>query len=483
MLPEDWSDDPGPELFDLPDDLSRLFDCFHHRLAGGTPFEVMMRIAVGCGANKVMLERGYIDVDYRSEFVNFYAQTFRALPDRCQRLHFIDADAERYFGFSVMRPIIGRPISRTVLAPPPGLAPHVSCLTRTRASPYGYVFAVRGFPFISQDYQYGRCAHAAIWMVALYFHLAFRKPRYYISDIVDAARESAYVFRHTPSSGLTHLQISAALDALGMSPINYILDDLPVGETAETIACRYLNSRLPVILLGDSHARVLIGYGSDTDGKLFFICNDDARGPYRAIGDAQMPYVDKDVGTPNWERLVVPTPGRIYLSAESAEREGWLALEQEMRKHPHLKQLVKRCEHGEFRLRTYATEIGEYKHKLRSRGLSSDLCSWHARIGSSHWVWVVELQEKEATAKGIDCVVGEVVIDATSDDIKPNFLVANLPGKMMRWTELGAPTQTADSEQSDRYRSGSALHVPAPFPKSRSRTLQRLSERFGKRNR
>jgi hypothetical protein len=461
VLPEDWATDAGPEFLTLPDDLSRLFDDYLHRLSGREPLEVVVRTAVRCGATQVLLERNYIDADYRSEFANFYAETFRPLPDRCQRLHFIDPKERRYFGYSVIRPIIGRPVSRSMLSPPPPLRPHISCQVNSQASPYGYRFTARGFLFISQDYQYGRCAHAAIWMVAHYFHLRFARPRYYVSDIVEASREPAYLYRHTPSSGLTHPQMNAALDALGMPAINYVLDDLPDGETPETVACRYLNSGLPVIVLGDQHARVLIGYGAEQDGTLFFVCNDDARGPYRVIQDARTAYAGAGPERTKWERLVVPTPGRIYLTGEAAEREGGLALAAELDKEEGSRPLLERFE-AQLRLRSYVTDIASYKRNLRERNLSADVVNWHARTSSSHWVWVVELQDRAAAADGPECVVGEVVIDATSDDIKPNFLFANLPGRVMRWAQLGAQTETAPSTQTELYRSACALHVAGP---------------------
>ena len=459
MLPADWEDDDGPQILALPKDLGELFETYLGNLGGREPAESVIRNAIRCGATEVLVERNYIDADYRSEFANFYAQTFRPLPDRCRRLHFIDSAERRYFGFSVMRPIIGRPVSRTVLMPPESLSPHISCRAPSQASPYGFRFTAHGFPFISQDYQYGRCAHAAIWMVAHYFHLAFRRPRYYVSDIVEASREPAWLYRHTPSSGLTHPQINAALDSLEMPAINYILDGLPDGETPETVACRYLNSRLPVIVLGANHARVVIGYGEEEDGTLFFIGNDDARGPYRVI---HFEAAEAEEQTIRWERLVVPIPGRIYLAGEAAEREGSLALAGEIKKDDELAELGSRWERNDLRVRTYVSEIASYKHRLRQRGLAPEVAAWHARVSSSHWVWVVELQDRTAAAEGPDCVVGEVVIDATSDDIKPNFLCANLPGKMMRWQALGAPTLSAESNQKDLYRSGCALHVAGP---------------------
>lgn len=462
MLPGDWSRHRQPELLPLPERLGELFDAYLHEMEGGRVFEELVGGAVAAGADSVLIERSYIDADYRSEFANFYAEVYRELPDRAHRLHFLDRAEHRYCGYATIRPILGRPVSRTMLEPPPALEPHISCLARSNASPYGAEFSARGFPFISQDYQYGVCAHAAIWMVALYFHLAFGRPRYHISDIVEAARQPAPVFRQKPSSGLTHAQMTAALETLDMPPVNYIMGQLPRGETPETVACRYLNSRLPVILLGSGHARVLIGYGAEADGRLFFVCHDDARGPYRPIEDSWAgPGRSPDDG--HWERLVVPMPGRIYLTGEAAEREGGLVLRRSLAEHEELRPHLHALERGERRLRTYVSTIAEYLHRLRDRGVSPDIYRWHALAGASHFVWVVELQDTAAAARGEECVLGEVIVDATSDDLWPNFLSANLPGHKMRWTELGGPTETQPTEQTGLYRTGCALNVPTPI--------------------
>lgn len=460
MLPADWTGNEGPEFLKLSGDLNVLFQRYMVDLDGGQVFEQMLRQAVAAGADSVMVERDYIDSDYRDEFAHFYAQTFRPLPDRCQRLHFLNEAEQAYVGFSVLRPVTGRPISRTVLAPKAALEQAVSCTATSKTAPYGYRFSVSGFPFISQDYQYGVCAHAAIWMIAHYFHLRFKRSRFYISDIVESAGIVPSSQRQTPSSGLTHPQITAALETMKMPAIAYRLDGLPNDETAETVACRYLNSAIPVIVLGSRHARVLVGYGPDeeADGGIFFVCHDDQRGPYRGIAEVQAGYA-QDTDLLSWEHLLAPMPGRIYLAGEAAEREGKVALRAEMQAAANLTEHLARLDANESRLRSYVIESSEYKRQLRRRGLPADVVAFHGRASLSHWVWIVELQDRKAANRGRDCVIGEIVIDATSDDLHPNFLIANLPGRLMRWMSLGAPTQSTTSNQSKLYTTGSAIHL------------------------
>jgi hypothetical protein len=113
-------------------------------------------------------------------------------------------------------------------------------------------------------------------------------------------------------------------------------------------------------------------------------------------------------------------------------------------------------------------EAAEYKHGLRSRGVPPEVVHFLARVSLSHWVWVAELQDRVAAAAGRQCVIGEIVIDATSDDRHPNFLCGNLPGRLMRWPALGALTQSTTSSQADLYTSGAALHSYANLSRSNS---------------
>ena len=481
-------------------------------------FDHLMLETVGKHPATIAMREGeYIDADYRDEFAHFYAQTFRPVPDRCERLHFWrDGDHGKpasYLGFTVLRPIIGRPVCRTLLAPPRELASRISCLAAGAATPFGYRWWVRCFPFISQDSQYGTCAHAAIWMIALYFHLRFRRPRYYLSDLARAASAHQDLLPAVPSEGLTPRQISGVLHDLGMPPIIYRMDrELPPGEDVESIAVRYLNSSLPVMLLSGpddfhrGHASVLIGYGSDGEG-LYFIHHDDQRGPYltsrslpsgspgedsseqggpehheaavteRAAEGEAGAAKPSDEMKPRWRALVVPLPGRIYMGGEVAERTAKFIFEEvldgRIREEieraedefpdllPNLDEIYQEWRADELRLRSYVREIGEYKRALRTRGLPDDVVRWHVNISGSHWVWITELQRRTAAAVGPECVIGEVAIDATSDEEWSNALFVNVPGLVIRFPALGDEVEWKGSSQSPAtpYRSGCALHA------------------------
>lgn len=99
---------------------------------------------------------------------------------------------------------------------------------------------------------------------------------------------------------------------------------------------------------------------------------------------------------------------------------------------------------------------------LGRREVPDDVVTWRRGIGAPHWLWVVELQDRHAATDGPRCVLGEIVIDATSDDQWVNALFGNLPGLTMQWPNLGEDIEIADSAQGDTpYITGCALHVPS----------------------
>lgn len=451
MLPRDWAKPNSPATtYRLPEQRDALEDRYSRIAGADRAFPEIFRIACeSLASDAAGVEYDYIDADYRDEFANFYATTYRPLPDRCERVHFLRAG--EYVGFTVIRPIIERPICRTLLPPPPELAGAVSTMTACEVHPYGHPYTAEGFPFLSQDYQFGVCAHAAIWMIAHYHHLERSHGRYFISDIVEAAQQHE-VARSIPSTGLHQLQIAAAFRRLKLPPLQYVADGLTeLDESFERLACRFLNSRMPVLLLVPEHAVVLIGYGKDENGELFFVAHDDRAGPYQKI-----PAPDGD-GSPEWKGLVVPLPGKIYLTAEAAERTGRENLEALIATEEHLEPLRRIS----LRFRTYVISSAQYKGRLLERGLPADVAWWHRYTGASNWIWVVEAQDEQAAANGRDCVVGEIAIDATSDPLTPYTLFGNLPDIRMRWNDLNGPMSQADSSQGLdlRYATGSAIHV------------------------
>jgi hypothetical protein len=410
-------------------------------------FEAVLAAARTHEPTFALLEAEYLDPDFLDEYVNYYASTYRPIPNRCRRLHFFAEDA--YLGFCVLRPISTRPVGRTVLVPPPGLRPYVSCTVPVIVRPYGQRVAVQGFPYMEQDAQYGVCAHASVWMVARYHHLVHRTPKVMMSQITQAAAGHPELLRTTPSDGLTEKQVSWALQQIGIPAIPYIVGNLPKGQHLAEVLCRYLNSRLPVILTTDNHVTVLVGYGRDANGRLFYIRADESLAPYQRV------YASDDV-LGIWSVLFVPMPGQIHVSGELAEAQASTVFASLLATEEH-RDLRKRLG-PKLRLRSYVAQSGDYKVRLRSRGVPAEVIDSHIRVGAPKWIWIVELQDPDRAKTSRQCVLGEVAFDATSDPSDPHPLFGNLPGDAYVWGEPNRRPPSFDAPYVEPYLSGTAIH-------------------------
>ena len=430
MHPSDFGR-AAPRLFDLPGEWSAL----ERRYAGldpSPPLGWVFEHVRSLGAASALLEHQYLDRDYRDEYREFYAQTFRWIPDRCERLHFWTA-RQRYLGYTSLRPIAGRAVGRTMLAPGPAFEEDVSCVATASASPYGYRNTLDAFPYISQDRQYGRCAHAVIWMIAHYHHLRYGAPQRFMSEIVEAAASAEYE-RVVPSEGLTDDQVGAALRCFGLGAVRYSIgDDEGISrEDLDNKLRRYLNSGMPVALGTPGHITAIIGAGYER-GKLNVIGCDDEHGVYvrRPIHfpreDASGPTEDPDI----WEMLFVPLPGRIFAPYEEIEDAIREQLGDLAERFVPKSLLLDRP----IRLREYVVEVRDYKARIRHRGLDPRIADAHAQVPSARWLWVCEVQDEELAERTPYCVLGEIAVDATSDRDDLIFLFANLPGIRVSWPD------------------------------------------------
>jgi hypothetical protein len=311
---------------------------------------------------------------------------------------------------------------------------------------------VPAFPFISQDRQYGRCAHAVLWMIAHYHHQLNDTPARTMSEIVQAASEHE-LERTVPSRGLTEEQVGATLHKIGLAAVKYsIRDDGNTRLTREevgTLVRRYLNSRIPLVLATPGHLTAIIG-AREGPGGLEVIRCDDERGAYCPQKIDLTPE-----GAERWTLLFVPLPGRIYLLGEDVARPARAQLADLMRApqfgRPSLRGRT-------LRFREYVTDSRRYKKALQERGLPDRTVAGHLQVPCPRWIWVAEIQDAKLAALAQPCTLAEIAIDATSDREHPQFLFANLPGLRASWSaHADTPEVVGDQGSFQPYRSGTAL--------------------------
>lgn len=215
--------------------------------------------AIELGANGVAIEARYIDRDFVEDHSLYYSKSFHPYQNVCKRVHFFSGrvdnvraslegivrghaskgaadyreachrfSGEHYLGFSVVRPLPGSPVGRTVLLPPKSDGSGAGSVIMPGERRYlvhllGVELSVMGLAFQQQDLGVSACATTAIWS-------AMQKSRDF-EDIASfspatittfASRYSQPFGRTLPAEeGLNIDQMCQAIQAIGVSPSLY----------------------------------------------------------------------------------------------------------------------------------------------------------------------------------------------------------------------------------------------------------------------
>ncbi len=500
MVRDDWLSSDPFEIVELPDDAA--WAELEQRWSGfADPLTRCLEVARLGGARCAVIEFGYIDRDYRSEFSAYFSKVFESFPDSTLRVHFFKTELSipmvtdlpeepGYIGYMIVRPSAMGRVGRTFLAPPPDLAEAVQARVRDRVSFFGQDLWVVGVPFVQQDTQLGRCAHAAVWVCHYASYRRGETARRATGDLNALADASLSLGRPVPSKGLTVNQVSELFRILDLPPIYYDVNDLPDSETNWQLrqarptrpglltvspenrhggkwdtrifptCCRYLNSGLPVLIGTQDHAFVLCGYRRVSDGaggtKIVFIRHDDQRGPYLEVDNPL-----DDVGYTVWSAVVAPLPDKLWLTPEAAEAVGAeqlrglaaVAVRAGVGESQVIEDLIAR---NALAIRTYAIESREYRSHIAGRGLAPSLVTGYRLSRFSRYVWVVEAVDRERRDRGEPCVLGEAIFDGTSSEYSPISLVVHVPGAVRArqldktYSNYLVPDETAPYQTSGR---------------------------------
>jgi hypothetical protein len=228
-----------------------------------------LRSALSPCAKSVVVERFYIDKDYRNTFSDFHSKRFATPDSRCIRLHFFSApvredkdvgqNASAYLGYSVIRPTKPNCIGRTMLTHKIRARQnaHLS-ICRERVNLLGNPLEVEGFPFISQDGDATVCAESALWMLLRYHSNRYSSySEIHPSQITNLAAQYAHGSRVYPSGGLAGWQFAEMLRLSGFSPLHYSREQCP--DKFEHLLYTYVESGLPLLAIVERQAKAQAG--------------------------------------------------------------------------------------------------------------------------------------------------------------------------------------------------------------------------------
>lgn len=425
------------------------------------------------GCKTIVVENHYIDRDYISDVALFYSRSLRAYPNFSQRLHFFKEPFDQnrwrelvvhptgddgranlrfledaYLGFSVLRPLPGSPVGRTVVPPlgaTTGAGHHreFGPIREYKVHLASFELRLQGLAFQQQDQGVSACATTALWSsihtVAPMEALAIPTP----ADITEAASRYLLVGgRPLPSEGLTVHQMCEAIRAAGLAPLFVPSIDF-ASDRAQLFS--YLRSGFaPVLAIqsfagGGGHAVCAVGVKTgdvqpQTDPKLNFrdastsllglYIHDDRLGPYASadlypwtVEKGQIktalriswPDADVDVEHDVLSSFVVPVPTKLRLTVTRMRELGLRLADMAGLLYPQFEKKVT--------LRTKYVKGTTYQSESAGFGLSDEgLYKLTCGTPLSRYVGVIEITAPAGP-------LFDLILDATETNANPAALV------------------------------------------------------------
>jgi hypothetical protein len=385
-----------------------------------------------------VIEKGYVDADYRDTYFNFFSSKFAQYPSKTIRVNFftskissrmlfkLDQYQHDYIGFIILRPNRVAPIGRTILDPSklPFVSGHI-CTAEYPVHILGAELIAKGFPYMSQDTDVTVCAHAACWMIFRYFSQRYNRYAEKWPYEVTQLTKDVSTGRLVPSKGLTAYQVTEMFSNFGFSPEVYIRSQQP--DLFNHLLYMYVESGLPVVaaLSKHSHAITIIGHISDynlpvkttpasSDILLTgFIANDDNFLPYHAIR--------KDDPIPNngyWSRFrvdeidtfIVPLYEKIHVSAEHIVKLSEAILTNNILGLNARSNLLK---YKDIITRTFLTSSKSFKKMRRKDVIPFGISDVYCELPMPKFIWICEISTPDMFKERK--VVGEILFDATAN--------------------------------------------------------------------
>jgi hypothetical protein len=303
----------------------------------------------------VLVEKMYVDKDYRSTYYNFYAMKGARYNRECVRLHFFSEPLDFqgaalgfsvpeaqlqacYLGFMVIRPtnIEYTTIGRTVLHPKAlTTKPGRIISSKHVVHILGYKLRANGFPSMNQHTDISVCAHTACWSILRHNSNRYRQYTEFLTHDVTRMANIQDTGGLYPSEGLSVSDAEMVFRNAGLYPLtiarNVANDDEKENFFREVHA--YLESGFPLYahMSSQEHAIVLVGHQSVQDvvaapGVLY---GWDQVRSFVGIDDNYLPYVNVeriaavdglDYGIDDIDVVVVPLPHKVFYSANVVHR-------------------------------------------------------------------------------------------------------------------------------------------------------------------
>lgn len=272
----------------------------------------------GLGAKTIVCETKYIDKDYLADYQAYYATCLNCYPKHTARLHFFKSNFnhddflnwikknnieklkelnENYLGFSIIKPLPVTFLGKTCLKVYPKRIPKKLLLKTYKASLFGIQLEVESIAFQEQDKGVSACATTSLWVLMHATEHFYYNNVPSLSEITLKATDSIKSnINSFPNAGLSNLQLITALESYQLKLHYFKFDNTNISlKQVNELIITHLNSNIPILSgcsvfsskkTGENtytgeHAVTVLGYCTDTDGKLDHLyLHDDRIGPY-----------------------------------------------------------------------------------------------------------------------------------------------------------------------------------------------------------
>jgi hypothetical protein len=411
------------------------------------PDAVAKKLADGLSnaVKAVLIERDYVDKDYRSTYYNFYAKKGLHYRADCIRLHFFDATVRfeeeslklscadvtdvlthHYFGYMVLRPTGLATIGRSVLSPRVRRGASKYLITANhKVHLLGNTLMIQGFPAMEQHIDISVCAHAACWSVLRHYSERHNTYREFLTHDITMMAQQFNPGGLVPSRGLGLSHAERIFQEAGTFPVIVAreLDDLDDESFYRQLAA-YVDSGFPLFaaMHYKGHAMAVVGYDwrpSLSTGLSGPRYSWDAIESLAVVDDNHLPYLSIPArgGTYSGEDIdafIVALPEKIFYPADAVDELAPTLFT--------LGAVIGLPPRDQTIIRYFITTASAFRRFVRSHESEFDpkLVKTIMTLPFAQFLWIVEFSTEPQWASRQ--VAARAVIDATASLLEPNPL-------------------------------------------------------------
>lgn len=414
------------------------------------PARVAKKLADGISnaVKAVLIERNYIDKDYRSTYYHFYAKKGQRYLADCVRLHFFDGTVtfddktlklasstdgrltDHYYGYMVLRPTGIVTIGRTVVSPDVRSGASRFIITANhKVHILGYKLEVQGFPSMDQHHDISVCAHAACWSILRHHSERYNVYREFLTHDITMMAHQFDPGGLIPSKGLQVSHAERVFQQAGTYPIHIPRGKVGAGDPSfyrQLIA--YVESGFPLFaaIHTQGHAVAVVGFewrtATNTAIPGMRYAWDEVQS-LAVVDDNHLPYLSIPIrgGTgysaEDIDAFIVALPEKVFYPADAIDRLAPTLFK--------LGALVGLPAQDETIIRYFITTGAGFRHFVREKESEFDpkLIATIMALPFAQFVWIVEFATEDQWAVGQ--VAARAVIDATASlrEVMPLWLL------------------------------------------------------------